>query len=209
MAPMSIRRATNSCSTTYASCSSDNTGFDPSLAENQGPHRFIGVGMVAGLILIIFLVWLYLGRWPRKMLQQYCCCCRRPEELPNPIDDETPPIQTTSSSEKDQSTPRGSEQVEEMSAGMVVFTKVPKALRAKERVEWEMDHVNGIRLEVTYNLISVHCPCAKLNSLLDTNSTLPSDEWQSMMEPNFASSVSWLDPNNQIRSERHHLRVHI
>ena len=145
MAPMFIRRA-DSCSTTYASCSSDNTGFDPALAENQGPRRFIGIGMVAGLILIIFLVWLYLGRWPRKMLQQYCCCCRRPEELPKPIDDETRSVQTTSS-EKDRSTPRDSEQVKEMSAGMVNFiTKVvPKA---KER--YEMDHVNGIRLEVLF-----------------------------------------------------------
>jgi hypothetical protein len=146
MAPMFIRRAESSCSATYASCSSDNTGFDPSLAEKRGPYRFIGVAMVAGLILTIFLVWLYLGRWPRKMLQQYCCCCRRPVELPKTTDDglETPPIQTTSS-EKDKSTPRDSQ----LSAGMVVFTKVvPKALRAKERVEWEMDHVNGIRLEV-------------------------------------------------------------
>ena len=146
---MFIRRAANSCSTTYTSCSPDNTGFDPSLVENQGPHRFIGVAMVAGLILIIFLAWLYLGRWPRKMLQQYCCCCRRPEELPEPIDDETPPIKTTSQ-EKDKSPPPDSELVKEMSAGMVVFTKVvPKALRTKERHgEWEMDHVNGIRLEV-------------------------------------------------------------
>jgi len=149
MAPMFIRSEVNSCSTTYASCSSDNTGFDPSLAEKKGPHRFIGVAMVAGLILIIFLVWMYLGRWPRKMLQQYCCCRRPPEELPKTMDDETPPIRTSSSSsEKDKSTPRESELVEEMSAGMVVFTKVvPKALRAKERVGWEMDHVNGIRLE--------------------------------------------------------------
>ena len=159
MAPMFIPRAVNSCSAPYASCSSDgdtNTGLDPSLMEKQGPHRFIGVAMVVGLILIIFLVWLYRGRWPRKMLQQYCCCCGRSEELPKPIDDEidnneTPPIQTTSA-EEDKSTPRDSELVKEVSAGMVVFTKVPKALRSKERhhhpVEWEMDHVNGIRLEV-------------------------------------------------------------
>ena len=152
MAPMFIPRAPNSCSTTYASCSSDNTGFNPSMTDNQGAHRFIGVAMVAGLILIIFLVWMYFGRWPRKMLQQYCCCCRRSEELPKPMDDETPPIQTASSLEKDKSTPRDSELVKEMSAGMVVFTKVvPKALRAKQRhhpAEWEVDHVNGIRLEV-------------------------------------------------------------
>jgi len=81
------------------------------------------------------------------MLQQYCCCRRRPEELPKPIDDETPSVQTTSS-EKDRSTPRDSEQVKEMSAGMVNFiTKVvPKIPKAKER-RYEMDHVNGIRLE--------------------------------------------------------------
>jgi len=154
MAPMFFPRVANSCPPPYTACSSDtdtNTGFDPSFIENQGPRRFIGVAMVAGLILIIFLVWLYRGRWPRKMLQQYCCC-RRLKEIPEPIDDVTPPIQTTSS-EKDKSTPRDSELVEEvsaLSAGMVVFTKVPKAFPAKEGhypVEWEMDHVNGIRLE--------------------------------------------------------------
>lgn len=155
VAPMFIpRAATNSCSATYASCPSDadnNTGLDPSSVEKQGAHRFIGVGMVAGLILIIILVWLYCGKRPRKFLRQHCCCCRRSEELPlaKPIDDETdetPPIQTASS-EKDKSTTRDSELV---SAGMVVFTKVPKALSKERRhpVEWEMDHVNGIRVEV-------------------------------------------------------------
>lgn len=161
IAAMFIPRAsTNSCSATYASCPSDaenNTGLNP---EKQGAHRFIGVGMVAGLILIIILVWLYRGKRPRKMLQQYCCCCRRSKELPKPIDDEidvTPPIQTTSS-EKDKTTTQDSEQV---SAGMVVFTKVPKALSKEPRhpAEWEMDHVNGIRVEVV-NLICIHSPCA-------------------------------------------------
>ena len=117
--------------------------------EKRGAQRYIGVAMVAGLILIIFLVWLYRGKWPRKMLQQYCCC-RRIKELPIPIDDETPtpPTQTRSSEEQ-----KSTELVKEVSAGMVVFTKVPKALRAKDGhhpVEWEMDHVNGIRLEVLF-----------------------------------------------------------
>ena len=161
MAPMFLPRVANSCPPPYTSCSPDtdtNTSFDPSFVENQGPRRFIGVAMVAGLVLIIFLVWLYRGRWPRKMLQQYCSCCRRSKKLlpePEPTDDVTPrspPIQTTSS-EKNKSTPRDSALVEEVSAGMVVFTKVPKAFRAKEGhhpVEWEMDHVNGIRLEVLF-----------------------------------------------------------
>jgi hypothetical protein len=117
--------------------------------EKRGAQRYIGVAMVAGIILIIFLVWLYRGKWPRKMLQQHCCCSRRSKELvPIPIDDETPPTQTRSSEEQ-----KSTELVKEVSAGMVVFTKVPKALRAKDRhrpVEWEMDHVNGIRLEVLF-----------------------------------------------------------
>ena len=35
--------------------------------------------------------------------------------------------------------------VKEVSAGMMVFTKAPNALRGKERfpMEWEMDHVDG------------------------------------------------------------------
>jgi hypothetical protein len=85
------------------------------------------------------------------MLQQYCCCCRRSEEPPKPIDDETPPIQSTSQ-EGGEKTARDSEKVKEVSAAMVVFTKVvPKALRTKDRrhpAEGEMDHVNGMRLEV-------------------------------------------------------------
>ena len=154
MAPMFIPRAGNSCSATYATCPSDadtNTGVDPTYMNNEGPHRFIGVAMVAGLVLIVFLVWLYRGRWPRKKLQQYCCC-RNSEEL---LDDDD--IQPTSSEKgKSTTTPRDSELVKEVSAGMVVFTRVPKAVRSKEGhhppppVEWEMDPVNGIRLEVFF-----------------------------------------------------------
>ena len=150
VSPMFIPRASISCTATEVSCSSDSdssSGFDPYYMNKQGPHRYIGIAMVAVLILIVFLVWVYRGRWPRKMLQQYCYC-RRSKELP---DDETPPTQTKSS-EMHKSTQGDSDQlVKEVSAGMVVFTNVPKALRAKDGhhpVEWEMDHVNGIRLEV-------------------------------------------------------------
>lgn len=181
MAPMFIPRASISCSATDVSCSSDadtSSGFDPSFMEKQGPNRYIGIAMVAGLILIIFLIWLYRGRWPRRMLQQHCCCCRRSKEPPKSTDDdETPPTQQTSltrssESEKHESTLGDSDQKlvkevlagKEVSAGMVVFTKVPKALRAKDRhhhhpMEWEMDHVNGIRLEVLINFIRIHFSC--------------------------------------------------
>jgi len=139
----------DACSPNAAPSDSDaSSGFDPSLMNKPGPHRYIGIGMVAGLILIIFLAWLYRGRWPRKMFQQYCsCCCSRSKQQSKPIDDETSSTPVRSP-ERDKS---GSEQrlVEEVSAGMVVFTKVPNALRAKERhpMEWEMDHINGIRVE--------------------------------------------------------------
>jgi len=121
-------------------------GIDPSLMQRQAEHRYIGIGMVAGLILIIFLVWLYRGRWPRRMLQQYCCCCSRCSKPPKNMDDETPTL--IRSPDRDKSTMGGSETrrlVKEVSAGMMVFTKVPNALRGKERfpMEWEMDHVDG------------------------------------------------------------------
>ena len=153
MAPMFILRASVSCPATDASCSSESdssSGFDPYFMEKSGPHRYIGIAMVAGLILIIILVWAYRGRWPRKMLQQYCCC-KGLEEPPEHTDDDTPPTQTAGRSGGHKRTPGDSELVKEVSAGMVVFTKVPKALRAKDRhhpVDWEMDPVNGIRLEV-------------------------------------------------------------
>jgi hypothetical protein len=152
------RAASISCSATDASCPSDadnSSGFDQSWMDKRGPHRFIGVAMVVGLILIIFLVWLYRGRWPRRMLQQYCCCCRHSKELPEPTDvDETPTQDKSKLGNSDH------QLVKEVSAGMVVFTKVPtKALRAKDQhhpVEWEMDHVNGIRLEVLTLSYRIH-----------------------------------------------------
>jgi len=120
-------------------------GIDPSLMQRQAAHRYIGIGMVAGIILIIFLVWLYRGRWPRKMLQQYCCCSKCLKQPPKNMDDETPTL--IRSPDRDKSTMGGSETrrlVKEVSAGMTVFTKVPNALRGKERfpMEWEMDHVD-------------------------------------------------------------------
>ena len=41
--------------------------------EKPGPHRYIGIGMVAGMILIVLLLWLALGKWPRRMAKTYSC----------------------------------------------------------------------------------------------------------------------------------------
>lgn len=109
--------------------------------------------MVAGLILIVFLAWLYCAKWPRA------CCSRRSKQM-NDDDDRLEegselgmPAPNISSLEKDKGRLRDSEQgglVKKVSGGMVVFTQAPKALGAKDRypLELEMDHVNGIRLEV-------------------------------------------------------------
>lgn len=156
MAPMFVHRAdtcsddSDSCSPNAATSDSDaSSGFDPSL-DKQGPHRYIGIGMVAGLILIIFLVWLYRGRWPRKMFQRYCCCCSSRSK--QPIDDETPPT-VIGSPERDKSTLEGSEQ--RLVKGVVVFTKVPNAFRGKERypTEWEMSHVNELEVCIAYCIL--------------------------------------------------------
>jgi hypothetical protein len=163
MAPMFVHRADvpDSCSTSddSDSCSPNadsdaSSGFDPSLMNKHGPHRYIGIGMVAGLILIIFLVWLYRGRWPRKKRQQYCCCCSSRSK--QPIDDETPPT-VTRSPERDKSTLGGSEQ--RLVKEMVVFTKVPNAFRGKERypMEWEMNHVNELEVCIAYFVSSTSC----------------------------------------------------
>jgi len=140
-----------SCSPNAASSDSNgNLGFDPSLLERPGARRYIGIGMVVGLLFIVFLVWLYRGKWPRRILRQYCCCCsRRSQPLLEPVDDNIRSSGTptpTTSSEKDKSTLG---LVKEVSGGVVIFTRVPKALGGRDRfpVEWEMDHVNGIQLE--------------------------------------------------------------
>ena len=105
------------------------------------------------------------------MFREHCCCSSRS------IDDETSPI-STRSPEKENSVLGGSEQrlVNKVSAGMVVFTKVPNALRGKERypMDWEMDHVNGIRLEVCSSYLDL--PLLIMLTPLDTNSTTPPHE---------------------------------
>lgn len=152
------------CSKSDSTCSnpsnaapsdSDTTGVDPSLMEQPGPRRYIGVAMVLGIVFIVFLAWLYLGKWPRKILRQYCCCSSRSKQLPKSTDDGREDTPTpTMSSEKEGTTVEVSDRgmVKEVSGGggVVVFTQVPKALGGKDRhpAEWEMDHVHGIRLEV-------------------------------------------------------------
>ena len=45
--------------------------------EKPGPHRYIGIGMAVGMFFIVFVLWLSLAKWPRRMAKTYCCCSRR------------------------------------------------------------------------------------------------------------------------------------
>lgn len=49
--------------------------------EKPGPHRFIGIGMAAGMVFIVLVLWLILGKWPRRIAKAHCCCYRRKTEL--------------------------------------------------------------------------------------------------------------------------------
>ena len=79
----------------------------------------------------------------------------------SPVDDDggaKPKRPTTSSSEKErarnlmlQSEPKGV--LKEVSGGVVMFTEVPRAVRSRDRhpqspVDWEFEHVHGVRFEV-------------------------------------------------------------
>jgi len=54
--------------------------------EKPGPHRYIGVGMVAGMAFIVLVLWLTLGKWPRRMVNTHSCC---PWSKTEPEDSET------------------------------------------------------------------------------------------------------------------------
>lgn len=52
------------------------TGADGSVPP--GAHRFIGVVIVSGIILIWFLLWLAFGKSPRRKMREWSsCCCRK------------------------------------------------------------------------------------------------------------------------------------
>lgn len=40
-------------------------------ANQPGPHRYIGIGMVAGLAFVILVLWLSFGRWPRRKMREW------------------------------------------------------------------------------------------------------------------------------------------
>lgn len=76
----------NACSpiVAMASVTTDPSDVDPSEqnsttmpsppgSDKPGPYRFIGVGMVAGLILLVLVLWVALGSWPRRVAGHFGC----------------------------------------------------------------------------------------------------------------------------------------
>ena len=48
-------------------------------ANTPGPHRYIGIGMVVGMVFVIFILWLLFGRWPRRKLREWGWLKTKPE----------------------------------------------------------------------------------------------------------------------------------
>jgi len=46
---------------------SNQAGSSAGSDSGPGPHRFIGIGMVAGLAFVVLVLWLTCAAWPRRM----------------------------------------------------------------------------------------------------------------------------------------------
>ncbi len=55
----------------------DDPSFGPSNYGKPGPHRFIGIGMVAGMIFLALTAFLIYGSWPKRMRRKICQRFRR------------------------------------------------------------------------------------------------------------------------------------
>lgn len=58
----------------------DDPSFGPSNYGKPGPHRFIGIAMVAGMIFLALTAYFIYGSWPRRMRRKICFGRRDKEE---------------------------------------------------------------------------------------------------------------------------------
>ncbi|KAG6845796.1 hypothetical protein H0H87_003850 [Tephrocybe sp. NHM501043] len=58
--------------------------------EKPGPHRYIGIGMVIGLAVIIFILWVSVGRWPREKMRAWGWLKQKPESEESGVKGEKP-----------------------------------------------------------------------------------------------------------------------
>ncbi|KAG6879709.1 hypothetical protein C0992_012557 [Termitomyces sp. T32_za158] len=50
---------------------SQGDGGPQGFANEPGPHRYIGIGIVSGLAFLILILWLAFGRWPRRKMREW------------------------------------------------------------------------------------------------------------------------------------------
>ena len=131
-----------------------------SYLRRPGPHRYIGIGMVVALVLVMIALWMYYGRYPRRQLARIF---RKRSDHDTPVNEGTEKgggglgedgdgdvkvdssvvdgkqkRPATSSSEKErarnlmlQSEPKGV--IKEVSGGVVMYTEAPRAARGRDR----------------------------------------------------------------------------
>jgi len=154
-----------------ASSSTDSTDSTTQYVNKPGPHRYIGIVMVAVLAFIMVLVWIWYLR--RRKLQRArdaeaelsasSSQSMMEEKQGDGIETKTkskarPPTPVVSEKERSlmlQSEPRGV--IKEVSGGVVMFTEAPRVHPGKDRypVDWEFEHVKGVRYEVSLDSFSL------------------------------------------------------
>jgi len=128
----------------------DRENFDQTDFIKSGPHRYIGIGMVAGMALLVLVLWICLGKWPRRMMEAHCCCGRGKSGR-----EENWSEGSMSAREKwhEGSLPRGRQK----SRGVLVpcGSVITEPGRAKEgrgcrfELNWELERVRAVSHQVT------------------------------------------------------------
>ncbi|KAF9569626.1 hypothetical protein CPC08DRAFT_2198 [Agrocybe pediades] len=143
-----------------ASTSTDST-TTTQYVDKPGLHRYIGIVMVVVLIVLIIIGWAWYMRRKRQRIAREAEAEQAAGDSPNlseggVVDEKTPnsrfgPL-TPVVTEKErslmlQSEPRGV--IKEVSGGVVMFTEAPRIHPGKDRypVDWEFEHVKGVRYE--------------------------------------------------------------
>lgn len=120
----------------------DDDSFGPSDYGKPGPHRFIGIGMVAGMIFLVLVAYAVWGRWPRQMRRKYCRCLGGGGKEEAVLDDEREAgamkqvavvLETTSSTSSASSEEKGGRHHPRTSSS----TRVPHSSRSEPNVDSE------------------------------------------------------------------------
>ncbi|KIK06940.1 hypothetical protein K443DRAFT_673833 [Laccaria amethystina LaAM-08-1] len=126
----------------------DSKNFDQTDFTKPGPHRYIGIGMVAGMALLVLVLWVCLGRWPRRMMEAHGCCGRRKSGR-----EENWSEGSMSAREKwhEGSLPRGRQKSRDVfvPCGPVITepARVKEGKRSHFELNWELERVRAVSLQ--------------------------------------------------------------